>query len=114
MTPLTFKELKESFKNKEPVLYHKEYDLEEWKDGKGGDLILTDVCQMGSFNFIGYRCSNITCSRYSNKGISYTLFGHLQVIKEDGFHIHDKVIFTETKKRTLVDYVPNPVFTKKE
>lgn len=105
---LSFKELQEAFANKEEVLFHPDFDYERWKDGAKGSLILTDIAKMDKWLYVGYKCSG--CPRCNNP----ILPNHHQLIKENGNHIHDKVILTEMKKKTEIKVVPNPVFIRKQ
>ena len=112
MNPLSFKELQQAFNNGEKVMLHPDFDYERWKDGAKGILVLTDIIKMDKWFYIGYKCSG--CSRCNSKNISYATSGHHQLIKENGNHIHDKVIFIESKKKTEIRMVSNPVFIKEQ
>lgn len=110
MEPLTFKELEIAFKNNNPITFHPDFQLEEWKDGERGKLLITHIGKVNNFYFIGYRCFKEECHSCESKDESYSLFGHHQIINENGYNQFKKIEFIETKKKTIVNELNNPVF----
>lgn len=110
MKPLSFEELKNALENKQFVAFHPDYEHQAWKDGKVGPLSLIDVCILRGDCYVSYKCVDEQCYRCSSSSVNPDLRIHHQIIKEDGFHVFDKVEYIETKKTTTTKFRPNPVF----
>lgn len=104
LTPLQLKQGQQ-------VNFHPDYEQEEWKDGVA-PLTIEDVYHKKDNDkkkeeyLVSYRCSNPNCVRCTK----YNPPGHIISLREDGTCLHNKVIFTETKKSTLTKEVRQPVF----
>lgn len=108
--PLTFLEISELFRRNSFLAWHKDYQFLSWKDGPAPlKLVHLDP----NLGFIGYNCSNPTCSRCNSSSLLIAdIGGHHILLKENGYAIEPKHEWIEGKKQTIHKTNPNPVFIK--
>jgi len=117
MSKLRFKDLEYYYNNNISIDWNDEY-RKEWNDAIGPLTIigLANINWMieksiERCGFIKYTCSNKECRYcFGDKFIK----GHHKIIKLNGMDPFGRVEFTETKKKTIINIVPQPVFKKIE
>ena len=125
MIHLNLEHVEDCYTNDRNITWHDQYEQERWKDGIGPltiikiskmdwecvikpvdcDLVKYELLRCGVVHYI---CSNPNCNRCTNQ--SLIIKGHLKVIKPDGLDPYGKVKCTETKKKTIMTVLTQPVF----
>lgn len=112
---LKYKDLLYFFKVGKQVDWHDDYEREEWVD-KPAPLTITGMSEIDWMigkdtercGFVKYTCSDPNCRACTDETL--VLKGHHKVIKLNGLDPFGKVIFKETKKRTIINIEDQPVF----
>jgi hypothetical protein len=115
MAHLNLKQVEECYRNNTRLDWHEEYDREAWKDAPA-PLTITGVSEIDMLvekdtircGFVKYKCSNPNCRLCTDETL--VLQGHHKIIKPDGIDPSGKVIIKETRKRTIINIVDQPVF----
>lgn len=108
---LNITEIEEALKENLSISWHPEFVPEYWKDGYA-PFYLTSIFKVPvkekerQLYMIKYKCCKVDCKRCRSE--SYN--GHFIIVDEKGYDEFDKVIFTETKKKTLITHHKHPVF----
>lgn len=93
------------------VTWHKNYKIEEWKDG-AAPLLIEDVYYKKDDKkdreeyLVSYKCSDKNCSRCTR----YNPSGHIISLKENGMAFFKRVRFEVTKKSEKAVEEEQPVF----
>lgn len=115
MSQLNFAQVEECYQNGTMIDWHDDYKREAWKDAIG-PLTVIDTSQIDWMidkttercGFIRYTCGNKDCRLCVDDTLP--IKGHFKVIRLNGLDPFGRVEYKETKKRTLVNIVDQPVF----
>jgi hypothetical protein len=115
MSHLNLKQVEKCYQDDRKLDWHDNYEREVWKD-RPGPLTVTGVSEIDWMTgkdtercgFIKYTCSDPNCRACTDETL--VLKGHHKVIKLNGLDPFGKVIFKETKKRTIINIEDQPVF----
>jgi len=93
------------------VQFHPDFQDEKWNTGRI-PFLLTDIYLLEKKKkkerwAVSYLCSDAHCRRCNGNPK-----GHVLIVKQNGEHTSPHVVIEETKKRTILHELSNPVFTE--
>lgn len=125
MSHLSLKQVEDCYNNGKKIDWHDQFEREMWRDAIGPLTIIgvnnfdyqcvveptdCDSVEYKSIQcgFIRYLCGNPNCRSCTDK--SLILKGHFKIIRPDGLDTYGKILYKETKKKTLMNVIEQPVF----